>query len=92
MAWEVTWRQAPFNSSQKLVRFINGSRIFIVTVTLMAGIFSDPIYLILTVFSYIGQFLLSTISIITSVFIYFDLNEQKNLTGITERIDSLGKI
>lgn len=60
--------------------------------TLMMDIFSDPIYLVLTVFSYVGQFLLSTISLITSVFIYFDLNEQKNLTGTIEKIDRLGSI
>lgn len=53
-------------------------------------IFSDPIYLILTVVSYAGQFILSSITLITSVFIYYDLNEQKNLTGTFEKIDNLG--
>ncbi|MFK5879378.1 MAG: hypothetical protein QM478_07765 [Flavobacteriaceae bacterium] len=58
--------------------------------TAMLGLFSDPIYLGLTALSYIGQFLLSSITLITTVFIYFDLNEQKNLTGTIEQIDSLG--
>ncbi|MCF6279298.1 MAG: hypothetical protein L3J14_03015 [Flavobacteriaceae bacterium] len=58
--------------------------------TAVFGIFSDPIYLALMVFSYIGQFLLSSITLITSVLVYYDLNEQKNLTGTIEEIDSLG--
>ncbi len=58
--------------------------------TAMLGLFSDPIYLGLTALSYIGQFLLSSITLITTVFIYFDLNEQKNLTGTIEQINSLG--
>lgn len=58
--------------------------------TAIFNLFSDPIYLILIIFSYVGQFLLSSITLITSVFIYFDLNEQKNLTGTFEKIDSLG--
>ncbi len=60
--------------------------------TAMLGLFSDPIYLGLMVLSYIGQFLLSSITLITTVFIYFDLNEQKNLTGTIEQIDSLGTL
>lgn len=58
--------------------------------TAVLGLFSDPIYLALTVFSYVGQFFLSSITLITSVFIYFDLNEQKNLTGTIETIERLG--
>ncbi len=58
--------------------------------TAVLGMFSDPVYLFLTALSYVGQFLLSSISLIASVFIYFDLNEQKNLTGTIETIDSLG--
>lgn len=54
------------------------------------NLFSDPIYLFLMVISYVGQFLLSSITLITSVFIYFDLNEQKNATGSLEKIESLG--
>lgn len=59
--------------------------------TAVFGLFSDPIYLLLTVLSYVGQFLLSSITLIASVFIYYDLNEQKNLTGTIEKIDSLGQ-
>ncbi len=58
--------------------------------TAVLGLFSDPVYLILTVFSYVGQFMLSSVTLISSVFIYYDLNEQKNLTGTFEKIDSLG--
>ncbi len=58
--------------------------------TAMMGLFSDPIYLGLTAFSYIGQFLLSSITLISYVFIYYDLNEQKNLTGTIEQIDNIG--
>lgn len=59
--------------------------------TQVFGIFSDPIYLFLLVISYIGQFLLSSITLITSVFIYYDLNEQKNATGSLEKIENLGR-
>ncbi len=58
--------------------------------TAVLELFSDPIYLVLTVFSYVGKFLLSSITLIASVFIYYDLNEQKNLTGTIEKIDRLG--
>ena len=54
------------------------------------SIFKDPIYLVLNVFSYVFQFILYSIPLISTVFIYYDLNEQKNLTGTFEKIDSLG--
>ncbi|PCI12056.1 MAG: hypothetical protein COB73_00245 [Flavobacteriaceae bacterium] len=60
--------------------------------TAMFEVYSDPIYLGLAAISYIGQFLLSSITLIASVFIYYDLNEQKNLTGTIEQIDSLGSL
>lgn len=59
--------------------------------TAVVGIFSDPIYFLLNVVSYVGQFMLSSITLIATVFIYYDLNEQKNLTGTLERIDKLGQ-
>jgi hypothetical protein len=59
--------------------------------TAITGIFSDPLYLILTVISYAGRFLLSAISLIATVFVYFDLNEQKFHSGTIETIDSLGR-
>ncbi|RPD94494.1 hypothetical protein EGM88_12195 [Aureibaculum marinum] len=55
------------------------------------NIFKDPIYIGLNVLSYIGKFVLSSITLISAVFIYYDLNEQKNLTGTIEKIDSLGQ-
>lgn len=53
-------------------------------------IFTDWVFITLNVFSSVIQYLLSTISIIALAFIYFDLNEQKNLTGTFETIDKLG--
>lgn len=58
--------------------------------TAMLELFDDPIYLILNVITYIGKFLFYSITLVSSAFIYFDLNEQKNLTGTYEKIDSLG--
>lgn len=54
------------------------------------GIFSDPIYLVLTIFSYAGRFLMTVITVIAIVLIYFDLNEQKYQSGTIETIDNLG--
>ncbi len=54
------------------------------------SMFKDPIYLALNVLSYAFQFILSSVSLIAGAFIYFDLNEQKNLSGTIELIDSLG--
>lgn len=59
--------------------------------TQMFSLFKDPIYLLLNLLSYAFQFLLSSVSMIVGTFIYFDLNEQKNLTGTLERIDSIGE-
>jgi hypothetical protein len=54
------------------------------------SIFKDPIYLLLNIGSYIFQFILYSIPLISTVFVYFDLNEQKHFTGTFEKIDSLG--
>ncbi len=56
----------------------------------LAGSFTDPIYLILNGVSYIGQFVLYAITLISNVFLYFDINEQKNASGAMDKIDSLG--
>ncbi len=48
-------------------------------------------YIILNVISVIGQYLLYTFMVLTSAFIYFNLNEKKNFTGTIETIESLGK-
>lgn len=58
--------------------------------TELFSIFKDPIYLALNIFSYIFKFILYSIPLISTVFIYYDLNEQKNFTGTFEKIDSLG--
>lgn len=57
----------------------------------MSGLFQDPIYLLLNMFSTLAQFLLNLISVIAGAFIYFNLNEKKNFTGTYERIQSLGE-
>lgn len=51
---------------------------------------SDWVFITLNVFASVIQYLLSTISIIALAFIYFNLNEHKNLTGTFETIDKLG--
>lgn len=55
------------------------------------GVYQDPVYLILNVISAIGKFMFYSITLITNVFLYFDINEQKNLTGTIEKIDSIGQ-
>lgn len=42
------------------------------------NLYKDPVYMILTIFSEIIKFLLIPISLIVSVFIFFDINEQHN--------------
>ncbi|CAM1353768.1 hypothetical protein [Tenacibaculum insulae] len=59
--------------------------------TAVFGLFSDPIYLFLNLVSIVGQFMFYSITLVTNVFLYFDINEQKNLTGTIETIDSLGE-
>ncbi len=55
------------------------------------NIFNDPVYLILNVFSTLIQFLMNIILLVSTAFIFFNLNEKKNFTGTFERIDNLGK-
>ena len=50
----------------------------------------DPVSIVLGIISTLGQFLMNIITVIASVFIYFDLNEKKNFTGTYERIRNLG--
>ena len=59
--------------------------------TQMTGLFSDPIYLFLNILSSAGQFVFSSVTLIATVFIYFDINEQKNASGTFDEIDSLGR-
>ncbi|WP_340198928.1 hypothetical protein [Ascidiimonas sp. W6] len=50
----------------------------------------DPVYIALNLVSYFFQYFLNLVTLITSVLIYFNLNEKKNFTGTFEKIDSLG--
>lgn len=50
----------------------------------------DPVSMLLGIISTLAQFLLNIITVVASVFIYFDLNEKKNFTGTYERIKNLG--
>ena len=60
------------------------------------GSLSDPSsmfdwgYVILTTISSIGQYLFYIIFIVACIFIYFNLNEKKNQTGMYDEINSLG--
>ncbi|WP_158837879.1 hypothetical protein [Polaribacter sp. L3A8] len=42
------------------------------------NIFKDPIYIILLVFSYFIKFILYTVTTVATVFIYYDIKEQRN--------------
>lgn len=59
--------------------------------TQMMGMFSDPVYLVLNVIANAGQFLFSSITLIATVLVYFDINEQKNASGTLNEIDGLGR-
>lgn len=50
----------------------------------------DWVYVVFNVISSLAQYLLSTIILIASAFIYYDLNEKKNFTGTYETISNLG--
>lgn len=51
---------------------------------------ADPLTILFGIIAMLAKFLLNIISVIASVFIYFDLNEKKNFTGTYERIKNLG--
>lgn len=53
--------------------------------------YADWVFISLNVLASVIQYLLSAISIIAIAFIYFNLNEHKNLTGTYETIDKLGE-
>ena len=50
----------------------------------------DWVYVALSSVGIIAQYLLLTIMVICTVFVYFNLNEKKNFTGTMETIESLG--
>lgn len=52
--------------------------------------FIDWIYLALSLIASIIQYILYSIIVISTVFVYFNLNERKNHTGAYEEIDNLG--
>ena len=52
--------------------------------------FVDWGYLILTSLGLIVQYLMQILIVITTVFVYFNLNEKKNFTGTIETIESIG--
>lgn len=56
----------------------------------LANSMQDPIYLALNGISYVGQFILYGVTLISNVFLYFDIAEQKYGTGTNEKIDNLG--
>lgn len=56
----------------------------------LSGMF-DWVYVTLNTIASAIRFLLYIITAIATAFIYFNLNERKNLTGTFEKIDALGK-
>jgi hypothetical protein len=50
----------------------------------------DWLYTALNAVSLIAQYLLQSILVIATAFVYFNLNEKKNFTGTIETIDTLG--
>lgn len=50
----------------------------------------DGVYIVLNAFTLIAQYLLQTILVVASAFVYFNLNEKKNFTGTLEAIDEIG--
>ncbi len=59
--------------------------------TEIISMFSDPIYSFLNVVVAVGQFFLHAVTLISTVLIYFDINEQKNASGTYDQIDGLGR-
>lgn len=51
----------------------------------------DPIQIILSIFGYLFQYLCTAMIVVSTAFIFFNLNEKKNFTGTMERIQNLGK-
>lgn len=70
---------------------------FIKTISMSQEISADPksmfdwVYITLTTIGMVFQYLLYSIIVICSAFVYFNLNERKNFTGTMETIDAIGK-
>lgn len=58
-------------------------------VTEVLEVFKDPVYLLLVAIAYLIKFILYIITTIVTVFIYFDIREQKNPTS-DDVIDEIG--
>lgn len=50
----------------------------------------DWVYVVFNVISSLAQYLLSSVIVITSAFVYYNLDEKKNATGSYQRISNLG--
>tara|TARA_R110001632_G_scaffold29662_10_gene78612 strand:- start:458 stop:1348 length:891 start_codon:yes stop_codon:yes gene_type:complete len=59
--------------------------------TEMINTLNDPIYLALLTLSHFIQFLFYTITLLVTIFVFFDINEQKNNTGAIDKIDTIGR-
>ena len=57
----------------------------------MMSMLSDPIYLVLNIIANVGKSFFAIITLIATVLIYFDINEQKNAAGTIDQINSLGR-
>jgi len=57
----------------------------------MMSMLSDPIYLVLNIIVNVGKSFFAIITLIATVLIYFDINEQKNAAGTIDQINSLGR-
>lgn len=70
---------------------------FINALTMSQEVSADPtsmfdwVYITLTTIGMVFQYLLYSIIVICTAFIYFNLNEKKHFTGTMEAIDSIGK-
>jgi hypothetical protein len=79
-----------FQIPQYIYFFIK-SFVFSETVSIDPSVMTDWGYTIFSAIGMIGQYLGYTLLAITTVFIYYNLNEKKNLTGTIEQIDNLGE-
>jgi hypothetical protein len=79
-----------FQVPQYIYFFIKGIA-FAETVSSDPSEMFDWVYMALSSIGIIAQYLLQTILVLATAFIYFNLNEKKHFTGTMETIDSIGK-
>lgn len=71
--------------------------LFVNTLTMSQEVSGDPssmfdwVYITLTTIGMVFQYLLYSIIVIATAFVYFNLNEKKHFTGTMETIESIGK-